>query len=54
LEDSAQVDLIERTNQKKGTKMPWGKKKEEDDIPSFDIGTDNRMSRKKDFSEFSF
>jgi archaellum biogenesis ATPase FlaH len=55
LEDSAQVDLIERTNQKKGMKMPWGKKKDEDDdIPSFDIGTDNRMSRKKDFSEFSF
>ena len=55
LEDSAQVDLIERTNQKKGMKMPWGKKNsEDDDIPSFDIGTDNRMTRKKDFSEFSF
>jgi len=55
LEESAQANLIELTNQKKGIKMPWGKKKEDDDdIPSFDIGTDNRMSKKKDFSEFSF
>ena len=29
-------------------------KKEEDDIPAFDQATDNRMTRKKDFSEFSF
>ena len=53
LEESAQADLIERTNKRKDTKLPWNKK-EEDDVPAFDKATDNRMTKKKDFSEFSF
>mgnify|MGYP003148749672 CR=1 FL=1 len=53
LEETAQTDLVERTKNKKKKSMPWNKK-EEDDIPAFDQATDNRMTRKKDFSEFSF
>ena len=53
LEESAQADLIERTNKRKDNKLPWNKK-EEEDVPAFDKATDNRMTRKKDFSEFSF
>ena len=51
LEESAQDDLVARSAQKK--KSPWNKKKQED-TPVFDVGTDNRMTKKKDFSEFSF
>ena len=53
LEESAQADLIERTNKRKDNKLPWNKK-EEEDVPAFDKATDNRMTKKKDFSEFSF
>ena len=53
LEESAQADLIERTNKRKDSKLPWNKK-EEEDVPAFDKATDNRMTKKKDFSEFSF
>lgn len=56
LEESAQADLIEMTNKKKGMDMPWGKKKkdDDDDVPAFDVGTNGRMTRKKDFSELIF
>ena len=53
LEETAQSDLVERTKNKKKKSMPWNKK-EEEDVPAFDKATDNRMTRKKDFSEFSF
>ena len=53
LEETAQADLVERTKNKKKKSMPWNKK-EEEDVPAFDKATDNRMTRKKDFSEFSF
>ena len=53
LEETAQTDLVERTKNKKKKSMPWNKK-EEEDVPAFDKATDNRMTRKKDFSEFSF
>jgi len=56
LEESAQADLVELTNKKKGVNMPWGKKKDDDDddVPVFDRATNGRMSRKKDFSELVF
>ena len=51
LEETAQDDLVTRSTQKK---KPRFSKKDKDDDPVFDVGTNNRMKRKKDFSEFSF